>query len=157
MTFSVDEQRKGMKYALYDGFFFQIFFTLTSSFLTAFALYLGAGNTYIGVLNALPFLVSSVILIPIARYSENKAARKPVLVLISFFSRIAWLGIILIPFVFTQDPLLFLLIFVTASAIGDVGSRVNWVSIMSDVVPESVRGQYFGRRNVIMLLASIAS
>src|SRR3989338_3901178 len=137
MTFSVDEQRKGMKYALYDGFFFQIFFTLTSSFLTAFALYLGAGNTYIGVLNALPFLVSSVILIPLARLSENRATRKPVLVAVSLFSRVVWLGIILIPFIFTNDPLLYLLIFVTASAVGDVGSRINWVSMMSDIVPEN--------------------
>jgi hypothetical protein len=58
---SEDEIRKGLKYVIRDGIASQILVTLTSgTFIVAFALKLGASNSVIGLLAAIPPLAQTL-------------------------------------------------------------------------------------------------
>jgi len=148
-----------MKISVYEAFPAQIFVTLTGGvFMPAFALALGANNFYIGALAAIPFFANLFQLVG-AYFVENYPGRKKLCVAASSLPRVLWApAIILTLFIFSQDPimirgiLLALLILVHAQL---AISGVAWLSWMTDVVPENIRGRYFGLRNSLVSIATV--
>ena len=148
-----------MKISVYEAFPAQIFVTLTGGvFLPAFALTLGANNLYIGALAAIPFFANLFQLVG-AYFVENHFDRKRLCVVSSSLSRVLWApAIILTLLVFAQNAtimrgvLLVLLILVYALL---ALSGVAWLSWMMDVVPEGIRGRYYGLRNSVVSVATV--
>ncbi|HEY1170839.1 MAG TPA: MFS transporter [Verrucomicrobiae bacterium] len=71
------------------------------------------------------------------------------IVLINFaFNALPWAFISLFPFLGSEIvPLLFVIVFI--SSLADSVAAVAWSASMSDLVPLSIRGRYFGDRNII--------
>lgn len=144
------EVLQGLQISIWEGAAATVWITLTGgAFLTGFALWLHADSFAIGLLSAIPTLAA--LTQPIAAYwAEQKSARKPFVAWCSFYGRMLWLPILLLPFFLPRSLALvgFLLLFTLSSILTSM-PQPAWTSWMSDLVPPDHRGRYFGRRNMV--------
>ncbi|HSU73199.1 MAG TPA: MFS transporter [Candidatus Binatia bacterium] len=124
-------------WALYDGF--------TSAYLVAFALALGANNTVVGILGALPYIAILFSEIPGAMLLEH-FSRLRIYSVASTLSRLMWLGMLLTPALFMSHPLAALILFFFLAKFGDYISDPAWTVLVADVVPAPTRGAFVARR-----------
>jgi MFS family permease len=143
---------KNLRYSIYDGMSASVFATLTGGvFLTGFALYLGMDEFKIGLLGSMPFLVT-VFQLPSSYIIEKRGDRKGVAFWAAALARLMWIPIViaaLLPALSSSaKPLIVLsLLFLSYIFIGI--SYVSWLSWTSDLVPENIRGSFFGTRNML--------
>ena len=155
-TLTDEEIREGLSYIVKDGLATQAMVTLTSGiFLVAFALQLGASNTVIGLLAAIPPL-AELIQMPAITIVEKVRNRRLVCVGASIIARFFWIVIALIPFLFgpaAAIPVLVasLVLYGCISAI----SHCSWNSWMRDLVPQDILGSFFSRRMSLALVLGI--
>ncbi|HPI33664.1 MAG TPA: MFS transporter, partial [candidate division Zixibacteria bacterium] len=138
-----------------EGALATVFTVLTGgAFLTGLALLWGANDFEIGLLTAAPFLA------PIAQLAsayliDRTGARKRITVRYSVIARQSWWLIVpvaLLPIGFKLEILIAVVI-VCAVAINI--ATVGWMSWVADLVPERIRGRFFGTRNVAISLATL--
>lgn len=153
-----DQTKRSLTYSIYDGVLANMFATLTGGvFLTGFAVYLGMNPFLIGLLGAMPFLVT-VFQLPAAYFIDKKGGRKKIAIGCSLFARTLWIPILVvallpIPARWVKVPIVLSLIFLHY-ALGSA-SFVAWMSWMSDLVPDRMRGTFFGTRNMLAGAASM--
>jgi MFS family permease len=143
--------KKGLRDATLDGSFYSVMTSLTNGvFLTGFALALGASHFEIGVIASLP-LVAPMVQLPISPFLARRRL-KNICLWTSFLGRSVWGAVALLPFIAISSPshsVVWILILglafyqICASIAG-----VSWISWMTDLVSEKIRGRYFGNRNV---------
>ncbi|ODS37077.1 MAG: MFS transporter [Candidatus Altiarchaeales archaeon WOR_SM1_86-2] len=146
-TLTEEEVENGLRSVIKDGLTTQTMVTLTGGvFLVAFALKLGASNIVIGLLAAIPPL-AHLIQIPAIYLVEKYRVRRAITVYAAALSRIFWLLIALIPFLFSIEAgLIFLIIaLLLHSAFAAVGG-CSWNSWMHDLVPQRRLGSFFSKR-----------
>lgn len=141
------------KNSYYDGIFANMFATLTGgAFLTGFALYLGMDELMIGLLGAIPFIVT-VFQLPTSYLVQRYDVRKKTCVMGAAIARIAWLPILIAAFVpmpFENFRLyIILFLFLMSHAAASI-SHLAWLSWMSDLIPDNIRGSFFGARNMLI-------
>jgi len=150
--------RNDLKNSIYDGLFANVFATLTGGvFLTGFALYLGMSDAMIGMLGSIPFLVTAFQL-PASYFLGKNGGRKIVTCWGAAIGRFTWIPILIvavIPYFSAQSKSLFILglFFISHCCISI--SYVSWLSWISDLVPDSTRGKFFGSRNMICGIAGL--
>jgi MFS family permease len=155
-----EETTKNLSLSIRDGFFASIFATLTGGvFLTGFALAIGANAFHVGIIAAIP-LLGNLFQFLGAYLVSKKGKRKPVSIKSATIARFIWILMILLPFIFnwfrTQQIIIgFLVIFVIGNLFSAI-SGVAWLSWISDLVPETHRGRFFGRRNMIIGIAVLS-
>jgi MFS family permease len=128
-----------------------------SAVLTAWALALGAGPVWLGLLGALPFL-SQLIHLPSA-WITSRLGRRRTAILAVTASRQTLLLLAPLPWlpVRPEHRLLVLLAVAGASsALGVVGNNA-WTAWMGDLVPARLRGRYFGRRTALCTVAGMVA
>ncbi|MBW3001644.1 MFS transporter [Candidatus Woesearchaeota archaeon] len=140
---------QNQKLLIKEGIFWAIYYNLTSMFLIAFALALGATNTIIGIAGALPYLAAILSQIPGAKLTELYS-RIHINIVINAASRLLWVPIVLIPIFFKAHPLLTLIIYYFLSQFAEWLSVPAWTSLAGDFVSAKYRGRYFARRNMLM-------
>jgi MFS family permease len=147
-SFSSQDQKN----SILDGAFANVFATLTGGvFLTGFALHLGMDEFAIGLIAAMPFLVT-VFQLPISYLIDRKGGRKKLAYWSAGVARAVWLPILalaLVPesWISFKTGLIVSLIFLSYAFVSI--SYVCWLSWMSDLVPEGARGSFFGSRNMV--------
>ena len=143
-----DQQIKaGLKNIIGDGIASQAMGILTGGvFLTAFAIKLGASNMVIGLLAAIGPL-SQLIQLPSVVLIEKIRNRRAIVVVTAALSRICWLLIAMIPFLFGAKLGLGILLatMLAASSLGAV-SGCSWNSWMRDLIPQNILGSFFSKR-----------
>ena len=159
MELSTEQTRQGLRFSIIEGLFAHTFASLIGTiFLPAFALLLGAGSFEIGLLAAIPFL-ATLAQIPSAALVEKIGNPRRVAISFAFSARILWLPIILlIMLLHNYDPALLLIVFMILFALyHTLGSMsgVAWLSWMSGLVPDQIRGRFFGLRNSVLSLITI--
>jgi MFS family permease len=132
---------------MWEGAYANIFIVLTGgAFLTGLALYLGANDFEIGVLAAIPFLMQSAQLLSSSIFKDPVESRHGIARALAA-SRLLWLGII--PLVLFEGawqlPLLIVLVII--SSFLTMISTPAWLARMAGIVPNSIRGSYFSKRN----------
>ena len=141
-----------LKNSIYDGIFANMFATLTGGmFLTGFALYLGMNEFMIGLLASMPFIVT-LFQLPAASAVLRTGKRKVIAYWAAALARIIWIPIVLVtllPFLAPsiKSAIILGLAFLSYALIS--ASYVSWLSWMSDLVPEDIRGSFFGTRNMV--------
>ena len=144
--------KKDLTNSIYDGVFANTFATLTGGvFLTGFALSLGMNDLMIGLLGALPFLVT-VFQLPTSYLIEKSGRRKKIAIVAAAAARLIWIPILILgvlPLLSspTTSVLVLSLIFLSYTFI--TISYVSWLSWLSDLVPDRMRGRFFGTRNML--------
>jgi len=149
------DQKTGLKYILRDGVTSQIMITLTSgTFLTAFALNLGASNLLIGIMASIP-AIANLIQIPAVYIVEKYRDRRKISILSSAFSRSFILLIALLPCLvnYNLGIILFILFLIFQSIFSSIGG-CSWNSWMRDLIPLETLGSFFSKR---MRLATIST
>lgn len=149
--------RRAMVLLSLDGFLSNTFLTaVQGSFLTGFALLLALNDSQLSFLIALVPL-ANVIGLWGAWMVDRIGSRKGFVLATTTASRLLWIPMLLLPFLPTplEDKAVWLLILYAASSLLAGVSINGWQSWISDLVPESVRGRYMGRRNRLMNLGAI--
>jgi len=146
---TVTEEFKNL---FYDGIFANMFATLTGGvFLTGFALYLGMNEFTIGLLGSIPFMVT-VFQLPTSYFIRRSSRTKSVSYFAAALARLTWIAILigaLVPVATTSIKhfVILSLIFVSHTFVSV--SYVAWLSWTSDLVPDGIRGRFFGTRNML--------
>lgn len=141
--------------------FGSVWFTATNGApLTRFASSLNATGFQFGLLSAMPF-IASLISLPASMLIERTGKRRLIFLVSLYFNRVLWIAIALVPlWMMTQADSarlaggVFLLLMFLMHCGQAVGGPA-WVSWMSDMVPESLRGVYFSRRRQWGLLPAL--
>ncbi len=150
------EVRRGFRGVMQDGVASSAMFTLTSStFLTAFALALGASELIIGLLAMIPAL-ANIVQLPTTYLIEKIRVRRSITILAAALSRSFWLVIATIPLLVPFEialPLV-LVAMVPNSLLGSIGA-CSWNSWMKDLLPNSELGRFFSKRMMLSTACSI--
>jgi len=155
--------RSSLKASTWDGVFATVFGNITTGVLLSnFLLQLGANPMEIGMLASIPMVVN--LLQPLGAYlSEKTTSRHWYGMWIFGPSRLVWLILVLgIALSSWQhiDPhalvILTLVILLITNIMGALGSA-SWLSWMAALVPERLRGRYFGFRNSAASLTNLIS
>jgi MFS family permease len=138
--------RNGVAYALYEAF--------TSGFLIVFAISLGASNTAVGVLGALPYIAIILMEIPGAKLVEY-FRRKAIFAVTTGLSRFVWILIILTPYLFKEHTLFFVGGFFFLMRCIEYTADPSWTSWVADMIPVRVRGRFWAQRNMFVSLTGM--
>lgn len=150
-----DASRKSLNASFWDGVFASLMNGFTADFFTPFLLLLGAGVRQIGILSALQNLFSSLVQFNSADLTVRLKSRKKIFVVFVFLQ-----VLMLLPMVFCalwkSPPWVFIVFVVMFSAFSALATPA-WSSLMSDLVVPQARGGYFGWRNKVLGLVSVAA
>ena len=147
-----------MRLSSVEGGFSQVHIILTGGiFLTALALSFGAQPWHLGLLAAVPHFTQIFQLIG-AYLVEATGRRKLIALLGAGISRLLWFCIPLIYLIHTHQTAVawLLAIIIAASSLGLMAGNA-WTTWMADLIPESLRGRYFGSRHSVMAVLTIAA
>lgn len=143
---------RALRLSVMEGSLFAVYWNVVAGvIINGLALALGAKPLHMSILNGLP-LLSQAFGLPAARMIQSRDVRKPFVLAAEGISRFTW---ILIPIAFIFFPAIspskiwLLLIVAAISHSVHWGGAVAWLSWVSDLVPEQIRGVYFGTRNAI--------
>ncbi len=142
-----EQVQSGLNYIIKDGIAFQAMSILTGgAFLVAFAIKLGASNLVIGLLAAIGPL-AQLLQLPSIILVEKIRNRRAIVLFAASLSRICWLLIALIPFIFIKQTGLAVLLgaMIATSAFGAI-SGCSWNSWMRDLIPQNTLGSFFSKR-----------
>lgn len=138
--------KKSLRYSILDGSAYSAMLGLTQDTITPFALALKATTAQIGLLSSLPNLAMAFSQLAVPRLAERAISRKKFILPIVFAHALMWLPVLLIPYFFPGDKVWWLIgFFAIITVLGSLGNPV-WGSMMADLVPEGMRGNFFGFR-----------
>jgi len=147
--------RKSLEYSLWDGIFCSCMLGMTTDYIVPYALTLKATAGQIGVLSASTGLTSSLVQLKSADLAEKLKSRKKIINIFVLLHTLMGIPIILIPYLFKEQAVLFLIIFATLFTSFNAFAGPAWSSLMSDYVPMKIRGRYFAWRNRIFGIITI--
>ncbi len=133
-----------------------IYIILTGgAFLTGFGLYLGANDFEIGLLVAIPFLTQVAQLVS-AYFIDLSGKRRLITIWSLAISRHLWWLVIPLPFLHGNWRLIVLLLVVAFSSISTMIGTAGWFPWLADLVPEKIRGRYFGVRSRAVSIVTVS-
>ena len=142
---------RALRLSILDGSLFSIYWSIVAgAVINSLLLSLGAEPMHLAILNGLPAL-GLVFSLPAARMIQSRDIRKPFALITFGISRIGWLLIPLVLFLpeNTAWRIWFIIAVGALSNIAHAMGSVGWISWVSDLVPEGIRGVYFGTRNAL--------
>jgi len=147
--------RKSLKYSILDGSAYSAMLGLTQDYIVPFALALKATTAQIGLLSSVPNLTMSLSQLAAPHLVERAGSRKGLILPVVFLHALMWLPVLLIPYLFPEQKIWWLIgFFALSTVLGSLGNPA-WGSLMADLVPEGMRGRYFGFRGRICSLATL--
>ncbi|MCB9767090.1 MAG: hypothetical protein H6751_01040 [Candidatus Omnitrophica bacterium] len=156
---AVEEVREGLKCSTYEAAFATVHVALTQGiFLTNYVLFLGATNLQCGIIEAFPFFLQFCAFLAPA-FVRRLKARKPVALYFSFTYRFAWVVLILLMYLdlFPGQRVHLMMLTLFLSNVCIVIASNAYFSWMADLVPPTIRGSYYGRRNTYLGFTSMVT
>ncbi|MEG5173804.1 MFS transporter [Microcoleus sp. B3-D7] len=160
LKISKQEVRSTLKASTLDGVFAAVFESATGGVLLSnFLLQLGASSVEIGIFSAIPMVVN--LLQPLGAYIADRTTSRHWYNLFVFgASRLLWLVLAVVIVWGSQhaDPhqlLQWTLVTVVAASVLAAFANSSWFSWMAAVVPQRLRGRYFGFRNSAVSLITL--
>ncbi|MDD5085563.1 MAG: MFS transporter [Candidatus Omnitrophica bacterium] len=153
---SREQVRKSLRFSLLDGIFASGTTGFTQDYFTPFLLALGGTVGEVGILSALPNLFASVAQLGSADFAERMKSRRKIINAFVLLQALVLLPIAVIAFRGNANIGIFIALAVSFTAFGAV-VLPPWGSLMSDLVPERKRGEYFGWRNKTLGFALVGA
>ena len=149
MKFQKGSIRKSLHFSILDGLFTAMMLGVSDNYLIPYGIALGATPSQIAFLASLPMLLATLLQVQSAKVTQTIGSRTKLINFMVFFHALAWLPIILIPYLFRDDALAPWALLLTVAVFASFGafSVPAWQSLMSDYIPVKKRGKYFGWRN----------
>ncbi len=128
-----------------------------STALTAWALALKLSPFLVGVMTALPFF-SQFIQFPAAWLTSTLGHRRVALGVVLLSRQVMWPLVLLpwLPLSLEGQQRVLVGVAAVSAVLGVVGNNA-WVAWMGELVPESIRGRFFGRRTALCTLGNIVA
>ncbi|HOU15717.1 MAG TPA: MFS transporter [Anaerolineae bacterium] len=147
---------QGMKMFWWDSLLATISSAFVDTYVSLYALALGATSTQIGTLASASSFLGALTPLPGAALVQKFGRRKPLIVWVSVFFRTLIVLAALVPLFFTGYTAVYIVIALFALRAG-LGNLIHpaWVSMTGDVVPLQQRGRYFSTCNMVAALASM--
>jgi MFS family permease len=154
------EKKKTMKVSVKEGSAAAVMAGAGEAYITPFALSIGASNFQIGLLSALPALVSPISQLVGSKLMETHP-RKKIAIFGPAMQALMWFPIIALGLIYWYGhsnyvPLLLVIIYPIYALFG-AGVAPSWFSLLGDIVPKRVRGKYFGKRNKICTAVTVVT
>ena len=147
--------RRSLRLGVFDGAAFSAMLGLSQDYIVPFALALKATTTHIGLMTSIPSLTMALSQMMAPRLTDRAGTRKRLILPVVIVHALMWLPILLVPYLFQDQRIWWLIGFLTMSAVfGSLGNPA-WGSLMADLVPEGMRGKYFGSRGRICGLVAL--
>ncbi len=145
--------RRSLKASVSEGIVAEVFTACAgATVLTAWALALKLGPFLVGVMTALPFF-AQFIQFPAAWLTSTFGYRRVALAAV-FLSRQVMLPLCVLPWLpltLAGQQRLLVAVAALSAVLGVIGNNA-WVAWMGELVPESIRGRFFGRRTALCTL-----
>ncbi len=119
------------------------------TYLGAFGIFLGGSPLQVGALATLPALIGSLAQTIGTRLVDRSGSRKQILAILMKAQGALWLPIALLPFVF-GDGWYAVSVLIGLTVLYHMTTGVMspiWNSLVGDIIPQEVRGEFFGYRN----------
>ncbi len=143
------DARRAVRMVVLDGVCSMAMGTLQGGpFLTAFAFAIGASNYDVGLLAAIGFS-SQIVQIPALSLLQLVRRRRLLTVTCAAAARALWVFIVLVPVLFVQAGVTFLLHWLFLSALVAAVPAPAWNSLLRDVIPPEALGRVFARRSLL--------
>lgn len=139
--------RESLRSSFKDGIFAAFMAGVTEHYATPAALFLGGTVQQVGIITALPHLLSSLSRFFSVRVIYWVGGRLKLLVRLVFSQASLIFCIAMLPLLEISNRVELLLIFLILAAVCGGLAGPAWGSLMSDYVPSSKRGRYFGWRS----------
>lgn len=152
-------EKRNAHISIIDGMLFSVMSGLTAPFWGAFAVKLGATDYTLALLSSLPALMSLVAQVPSALLVELYDNRLRPTVVAAAFSRVFYLLfalLIIVPVSGPNKALIFVLMYSLMNLPGTMAG-VAWTSMMGDMFSPTLRGRFFGERNMLCTFVSLVS
>lgn len=129
---------------------------------TRYASALGATPWHFGLLAAMPF-IATLLSLPASLFIDSSGRRKGIFMIALYTQRFVWFAIAILPPLWffnggANGPAIALYTFLSMMAISHICQAVGgpaWVSWMADLVPDRLRGTYFGKRRQLGFFTQI--
>lgn len=145
---TIEEQNLWNLYV--DAVWFGVLNGIAETFVSVFAIRLGASNKEIGWLAALPALINVFWLIPSARLIERQRRRLPIILLTGFLQRLGYLLIALMPLFIYTHRIEAVIILNALITLPTAIMNVALTSLMADLTPIEKRARMVSIRNVLL-------
>ena len=150
----------GLRYFYFDGLFASFSDNLVAGFLELFLLSYGASNELIGLNASIANLCGALVIVPGAMAISRVRSRKRLIVITG--GGIGRIGLAAISFVplLAGDSRLAIVCLLSLNALRTAMANFcnpAWTSLVADLVPQSARARYFGKRNVAIIASSIVA
>ncbi len=127
---------------------------VSGTFLSVFAVRLGASAPLMGFLTALPALVTSLFSIPASRIVERQKHRVPIILTAAALQRGGYLLVALMPFATFLRQAETLVLLAALVTLPTVVFNVAFTALLADVVPPDRRARVVSSRNLLLTLVS---
>ena len=141
--------RNSLRYSVLDASAYSAMLGLTQNYISPLALELNATTTQIGLLSSIPSLAMAFSQLSAPYLSARAGSRKGLILPMVFMHAIMFVPILLVPYLFHFSAVWWLIGFVTVSVVLGAIANPAWGSMMADLVPERLRGKYFGFRGQV--------
>ncbi len=149
--------RSNIRHLYADIFWFGILSGSAMTFLNVYAARLGASAMQIGLLTAGPAVVNLVISLPAGGWLERQPLI-PVSYWTSLISRLFYIPLIFLPFLFNQPQQILAMIWITlAMSLPAAFLAISFNALLAGVVPADQRSDVVGRRNALLAISMIVS
>ena len=153
---SNDKKDKTLRFSFLDGIFASGMTGFTQDYFTPFILYLGATARQVGFLSALPNLFGALMQLKSADITEKLKSRKKVITSFVFLQALMLLPMVALSLLGEAKIAIFIAIVTLFISLGAFVLPA-WGSMMSDIIPVTKRGEYFGWRNRVLGLVAVVS
>lgn len=144
--------------SLYAGTtWFGLISGLVATFLSVFALRLGATTGQLGWLAALPALVNVVWLIPAARIIERRRRRLPLILSTALLQRVGYLAMAVMPFLLSRGRVEALIVLQALATLPTAVVNTAMTSLMPDLTAPERRGKVVSVRWLLLAITSTAA
>jgi len=141
--------RRSLRLSVLDGAAYAAMLGLIGNYVTPFALALKATTAQVGLLSSIPNLIVGFSQLAAPDLSERAGSRKALILPMVFLHAIMFIPVLLVPFIFHNSQVWWLIAFVTVSTVFGAIANPAWGSLMADLVPIRLRGRYFSSRGRI--------
>jgi len=149
--------RQSLRFSFIDGTFASCMTGLTADYITPFALALNANNAQVGLLSAVPALMSSAVQFKAPDLVDFARSRKKIILVFVLAHLLMLVPLAALPFLPVLNKIPLFILCVTLFTGFNAVAGPAWASLMSDYVPSRSRGKYFGWRSKIFGMVTIAS
>lgn len=147
-----------MKLNTVEGAFAVAAENLAAPYLALFALALGATPSQIGMLTAFPNFLGNILQIPAGILGERMKDKRILPIVGGYFARSTWLALAIFPFLFPAERRVLIVIVLASFRIIMANLGVPaWTALQADLIPGSIRGQYYANRNVVLNICALVA